>query len=74
MAHNTMDAHDYVRHLDHAGKIADSPGNRKQKAATTLLRDEIQKRDFAKPIAACVSKVFGLVSRHLTAQILPHPG
>ena len=49
----------------------------------TLLRDGIQKRDFAKPIAARVSKTFGPVSRHLTAKILPqmchasrasHPG
>ena len=48
-----------------------TPSNKKQKAATTLLRDEIQKRDFAKPIAARVSKAFGLVSGHLTAQILP---
>ena len=56
MAHSTMEACEYVRHLDHAGKIADSPSNKKQKAATTLLRDEIQKRDFATPIAARVSK------------------
>ena len=40
--------------------------DKKQKAATTLLRDEIQKRNFAIPIAARFS-----VSRHLTAQILP---
>ena len=30
------------------------------------LRDEIQKQDFAKPVAARVSRVFGLVSRFLT--------
>ena len=45
MAHSTMEAYEYVRHLDHAGKFADSPGKKKQKAAMTLLRDEIPKRD-----------------------------
>ena len=43
MAHRTMEAFDYVRHLDHAGKIADSPSKKKHKAATTVLRDAIQK-------------------------------
>ena len=46
MAHSTMEANEYVRHLDHAGRIADSPSGKKQKAATTLLRDAIQIRDF----------------------------
>ena len=36
----------YVGHLDHAGRIADSPSDKKQKAATALLRDAIQERDF----------------------------
>ena len=30
-----------AHHLDRAGKVADSPADKKQKAATTLLRDEI---------------------------------
>ena len=41
---------------------SDSPADRKQKSATTLLRDEIQKRNFA---------AFGPVSGHLTPLILP---
>ena len=39
--------------------------------STTLLRDEIQHRNFAIPIAMRVSRAFGPVSSHLTAQILP---
>ena len=70
MAYGTMEAFDYVCHMDHAGKIADCPGDRKQKVATALLRDTIQKRNFAIPIVARASKAFGQVSRHLTAQIL----
>ena len=42
MAHSTMEACEYVRHLDHTGKIADSPSNKEQKADTTVLRDAIQ--------------------------------
>ena len=41
MAHCTMEAYEYVGHVDRAGKIADSPSIKKQKVATTLLRDEI---------------------------------
>ena len=48
MAKSTMEAFEFVCRLDHAGKIADSPNDKKQKSATILLRDEIPKRDFAK--------------------------
>ena len=65
-----MKASEYTSHSDHAGRIADSPSDKKQKAATTLLRDAIQKRDFL-PIAARASKILGPISRHLMAQILP---
>ena len=34
MAHSTMDAHEHVRHLDHAGRTAASPSDKKQKTAT----------------------------------------
>ena len=67
----TMEASEYTSHSDHAGRIADSPSDKKQKAATTLLRDAIQKQDFSLPIAARASKIFGPISRHLMAQILP---
>ena len=71
MAHSTMEAQEYVRHLDHAGNISDSPSNKKQKVATTVLRDAIQKRDFSVPIAARATKILGRISRHLMAQMLP---
>ena len=32
MAHNTTEAYEYVHHLDHASKIADSPSNKIQKS------------------------------------------
>ena len=35
------------------------------------MSDTIQKRNFAIPIAARVSKVLGPISRHHAAQILP---
>ena len=71
MTHSTMEAYGYVRHLDHASKITDSFSNKQKKAATILLRDEIPKREIAIPIAARVSRAFGPIRRHLTAQILP---
>ena len=43
---------------------------RNKKAATALLRDAIEIRDFSVPIAAPVSKILGPISRHLMAQIL----
>ena len=71
MAHSTMEAFERASHLDHAGRSADSPSSKKQKAATTLLRDVIPKRDFSLPIAARATKILGPISRHLKAQILP---
>ena len=71
MAHSTMEAYEHVRHVDHAGNIADSPSNKKQKSATTVLRDAIPKRDFSVPTAARATKLMGQISRHFVAQILP---
>ena len=39
MAHSTMEAYECVCRLVHGGKFADPAGNKKPKAATTLLRD-----------------------------------
>ena len=39
MAHSTMEAYEYVRHVYHAGRIAFSSIDKKHKAATALLRD-----------------------------------
>ena len=66
-----MEAFEFVCHMDHAGRIANSPSDKKQKAATALLRDTIQKRDFALLIAARVSTILGPTGRHLMAQIIP---
>ena len=52
-AHSTMEAFEYVSQMDHADKIPDSPGDKKQKAATALLGDRIQKRNFAIPFDCC---------------------
>ena len=40
-----------VCRLDRNDKLDDSPQDKKQKAATTLLRDELSKKDFAGPIS-----------------------
>ena len=42
MAHGTMEVYDIVCRLDRTGRFADSPNNNQQKAATTLIPDEIQ--------------------------------
>ena len=60
-----------VRRLDHDGKLNEFPQDKKQKAATALLRDELQKQDFAKIISLRVSRILGPVSRFRIAQILP---
>ena len=42
MAHSTMEAFDIVRRLDDDGKLDESPQDKKQTAATALLRDKLQ--------------------------------
>ena len=44
--------------LESNGKL-DSPQDKKQKAATTLLRDELLRQDFDGPISLRASKVLG---------------
>ena len=56
-AHSTSEAYEFGRHLDHAGRIADSPSDNKRKAARALLRDAIPKRDFSPPIVTRASKI-----------------
>ena len=60
-----------MRQMDSADRIADSPSDKKQKAANTLLRDAIQIRDIAVPIVARASRILGPISRHLMEQIIP---
>ena len=72
MAFSIMEACEYVRQMDRTGRIADSPRNTmQQKAATTLLSDTIQERDFALPIAKRASNILGPISGHHVAQIPP---
>ena len=71
MACSTMEAYEYVCHIDRVGSIADSPSDKKQEAATALLCDTIQKRDFAVLITARASRILGPISRHLMAQVIP---
>ena len=47
------------------------PVIRSKKAATALLRDAIQIRDLAVPIAARASRILGPISRRLMEQIIP---
>ena len=71
IAKSTTEACGYVHQMDSADRIADSPSDKKQKAATTLLHDAMQIRDFAVPIAARASRILGPISRHLMEQIIP---
>ena len=71
MSQCTMEALAFVRHLDHHGKLDESPQDKKQKAVTALLRDELQKQVFSKPVSLRASRVLGPVSRFRMAQVLP---
>ena len=51
MAHCTAEAFYTVRFSDHIGKLDGSPQDKKQKAATALLRDKLHEQDFAGPIS-----------------------
>ena len=65
MAHCTMEACEHER-LDRAGKIIDSPNDTKQKAGFATIS-----QNGHLPNQLLRSQVFGPVSGHLTAQILP---
>ena len=72
MARSTAEALNIVCCLDRNGKLHDSPQDKKQKAATTLLRDALHCQDFAGPISLRASTVLGRISRYRVAHILPH--
>ena len=72
VARSTAEAFNMVCCLDRNGKRDDSPQDKKQKAATTLLRDALYWQDFAGPISLRASKVLGLVIRFRIMEILPH--
>ena len=59
---STVEAFNFVRCLDHSGKL-ESSEDQTQKAATALLRDKLQEQDFARPISLRASRILGTVSR-----------
>ena len=68
MAQSIMEVYEVVCRLDHTCRCTESPNDNMQKTATTLLRVGIQKESFFKPVASCVSRVLGPVSRYLRAE------
>ena len=56
-----------LKDIDGSQQSADFPSDKKQEAATALLRDAIH----SLPIAVRASKILGPISRHLMAQIIP---
>ena len=72
MARSTAEAFNIVCCLDHNGKLDDVPQVKKQKAATSLLRDELHWQDFAGPISFRASKVLGPIIRYRVADMVPH--
>ena len=69
MAHSKMEAYEYVRHLDHAGKIPSHPAIKNKRPPRPC--SAIQKRDFTLTIATRATKILGPICRHLIAKILP---
>ena len=72
MAFNTASAFDIISPLDRNDTLQEVPQNNKQKAATGLLLDKLNKQDFDGPLACRASKVLGPISRHRVPDILPH--
>ena len=70
MAFRTADAFDIVCRLDRNGTLDEVPQNKKQKVATGLLLDKLQKQDFAGPLSSRASKVLGTISRYRVVDIL----
>ena len=72
MARSAVEAFNMVCCLDRNGKLDDSAQDKKQKAATTLLRDGFYGQDFAGPISLRASRVLGPTSRFRVVETLPH--
>ena len=67
----TAEAFNIVCRLDRNGKLDEVSQDKKQKVATSLLRDKLHTQDFAGPISLRASKVLGPISRYRVADILP---
>ena len=72
LARSTADAFNIVCSLDRNDKLDDVPQDKKQKAATSLLRDELHWQHFAGPISFRASTVLGPISRYRIADMLFH--
>ena len=72
MARSIAEAFNIVCRLDRIGKLDEVPQDKKQKVATSLLRNKLRKQDFGGPISLRASKVLGPISRYRIADILPH--
>ena len=72
MTFHTANAFDIVCRLDRDDTLDDTPRNKKQKVATSLLLDKMRTEDFAGPIACRAASVLGPISRHRVADILFH--
>ena len=64
MARGTADAFNIVCRLDHDGKLHEASQNKKQKVATSLIRDKLHTQDSAGPISLRASKVLEPISRY----------
>ena len=71
-ASSTAEVFNIVRSLHRNGKLDDVQQDKKQKAATRLLRDKLHTQDFAGPTSLPAAKVLGPISRYRIADILPH--
>ena len=72
MARSTAEAVHIVLCLDHTCKLDDAPQDKRQKVATTLLRDKLLAHDFAGPVSQLASRILGPISRFRVAEILTH--
>ena len=70
MALSTAEAFNIVCRLDRNGKLNEVSLDKKQKVATSVLRDKLHTQDFAGPISLRASKVLGPTSRCRIADIL----
>ena len=72
MARSTAEAFNIACRLDRNGKLDEVSQDKKQKVATSLLRDKLHTQDFAGPISLRASKVLGPISRYRIADMLSH--
>ena len=72
MARGTAEAFNIVCCLDRNGKLDGVSLDKKQKVATSLLRDKLHTQDFSGPTSLRASKALGPTSRFQVVEILLH--